>query len=40
MLSKTKMPPVYPGGILYEDFIKPLGITQYRLAKKMHVYPR
>ena len=23
-----------------EDFMKPLGITQYRLAKEMHVYPR
>ena len=39
-MSETKMPPVHPGEILYEDFMKPLGITQYRLAKEMHVYPR
>ena len=40
MMSETKMPPVHPGEILYEDFMKPLGITQYCLAKEMHVYPR
>ena len=39
-MSEAKMPPVHPGEILYEDFMKPLGITQYRLAKEMHVYPR
>ena len=39
-MSETKMPPIHPGEILYEDFMKPLGITQYRLAKEMHVYPR
>lgn len=39
-MSETKMAPVHPGEILYEDFMKPLGITQYRLAKEMHVYPR
>lgn len=39
-MAETKMPPVHPGEILYEDFMKPLGITQYRLAKEMHVYPR
>jgi addiction module HigA family antidote len=34
------MAPVHPGEILIEDFMKPLGLTQYRLAKAMHVYPR
>ena len=34
------MPPVHPGAMLHEEFMKPLGITQYRLAKEMHVYPR
>ena len=34
------MAPVHPGEILLEDFMKPLGITQYRLAKEMNVYPR
>jgi addiction module HigA family antidote len=31
------MPPVCPGEILLEDFLKPMGITQYRLAKSIHV---
>jgi antitoxin HigA-1 len=29
--------PVHPGEILAEDFLKPLGISQYRLAKDIHV---
>src|SRR5688572_24269913 len=29
--------PVHPGKILLEDFLKPLGISQYRLAKDIHV---
>ena len=29
--------PVAPGEILLEDFLKPLGITQYRLAKSIKV---
>ncbi len=29
--------PVHPGEILLEDFLKPLGITQYRLAKDIRV---
>ena len=29
--------PVHPGEILLEDFLKPLGISQYRLAKHIHV---
>jgi antitoxin HigA-1 len=39
-MNEAKSPPVHPGEILLEDFMKPLGITQYRLAKSMHVYPR
>lgn len=34
------MPPVHPGEILLEDFLKPMGITQYRLAKDIQVHPR
>lgn len=38
---RTKlMSPVHPGEILMEEFIKPLGISQYRIAKEMNVYPR
>ena len=32
-----KMEPVHPGEILLEEFLKPMGISQYRLAKEIHV---
>ena len=35
-----KMPPVHPGEILLEEFLKPLGISQYRLAVDISVPPR
>jgi len=35
-----RLPPVHPGEILVEEFLKPLGISQYRLAKGIHVPPR
>ena len=31
--------PIHPGEILLEDFMKPLGISQYRLAKDLGVTP-
>jgi antitoxin HigA-1 len=38
---KTKrLKPIHPGEILSEDFLKPMGVTQYRLAKDIHVPPR
>jgi plasmid maintenance system antidote protein VapI len=39
-MKETKIPPVHPGEVLLEDFLKPLGISQYQLAKGMKVYPR
>lgn len=36
----TKQPPVHPGEILHEDFLKPMGISQYRLAVRIKVPPR
>ena len=39
-MKETRIRPVHPGEVLLEDFLKPLGITQYRLAKEMKVYPR
>lgn len=39
-MAGKKMPPVHPGEILLEEFLKPLGITQYRLAKAINVPPR
>ncbi|MCY4575102.1 MAG: HigA family addiction module antitoxin [Chloroflexi bacterium] len=35
-----KMPPIHPGEILDEEFLKPLGMTKYRLAKSIGVDPR
>jgi antitoxin HigA-1 len=32
--------PVHPGEILLEDFLKPLRISQYRLAREIHVPAR
>ena len=32
-----KMKPVHPGEILAEEFLGPMGISQYRLAKEIHV---
>src|SRR4051794_25194569 len=37
---KTTLAPVHPGEVLLEEFMKPLGITQYRLAKETNVPPR
>jgi addiction module HigA family antidote len=34
------MTPVHPGEILAEEFLSPLGISQYRLAKETGVPPR
>ena len=35
-----KMPPVHPGEVLSEEFLKPMGISQYRLAVDISVPPR
>jgi antitoxin HigA-1 len=32
-----KLRPVTPGEILLEEFLKPMGLTQYRLAKEIDV---
>ena len=34
------MPPIHPGEVLFEEFLKPMGISQYRLAKDISVPPR
>jgi antitoxin HigA-1 len=36
-MTIKKIMPIHPGEILSEDFIKPLNITQYRLAKDIGV---
>ena len=34
------LPPIHPGEILLEEFLKPMGISQYRLAQDISVSPR
>ncbi|MDR2001369.1 MAG: HigA family addiction module antidote protein [Zoogloeaceae bacterium] len=38
--AKTRLAPIHPGEILLEDFLTPLGISQYALAKAIDVPPR
>ncbi len=40
MNNKKLLPSIHPGEILLEEFLKPLGISQYRLAKDMNVPAR
>jgi addiction module HigA family antidote len=39
-MKKRDLPPVHPGEILLEDFLKPLNISRYRLAKSIGVPQR
>src|SRR5258708_21039689 len=39
-MPQRKLPPIHPGEILREEFLIPLGISQYRLAKDTSVPPR
>ncbi len=39
-MAKTTLPPVHPGEVLLEEFLEPMGISQYRLAKDISVPPR
>lgn len=39
-MTKRDFLPIHPGEILLEEFLKPMGITQYRLAKDVSVDPR
>jgi addiction module HigA family antidote len=36
----NKLPPIHPGEILLEEFLEPMGISQYRLANDISVPPR
>jgi len=38
--SKRKLPPVHPGEVLRDDFLEPMAISQYRLAKDTAMPPR
>jgi antitoxin HigA-1 len=38
-MTKRDFPPVHPGEILLTEFLEPMGVTQYRLAKDIGVAP-
>lgn len=39
-MTPKHLPPVHPGEVLLEEFLAPLGLSQYRLAKSISVPPR
>jgi addiction module HigA family antidote len=39
-MKSKQLSNITPGEILHEEFLKPMGITQYRLAKDIGVPPR
>ena len=39
-MAERKLPPIHPGEILLEEFLNPLGLSQYRLAKDISVPAR
>jgi antitoxin HigA-1 len=39
-MASRKLTPIHPGEVLLEDFLEPLGISQYRLAHDISVPPR
>ena len=39
-MNKEKIPPLHPGEILYEEFLKPMGLSQNQLAIAIKVPPR
>ena len=39
-MSNKLLPPIHPGEILLEEFLKPMGVSQYRLAKAISVPAR
>jgi addiction module HigA family antidote len=40
MMSEKMLPPVHPGEVLLEEFIKPMGLSQNRLGLDIGVHPR
>lgn len=39
-MAKKILEPIHPGEILFEEFLEPMGLSQYRLAKGLSVPPR
>ena len=39
-MREKKIPPIHPGEILYEEFLKPMNISQNKLGRDLGVSPR
>ena len=39
-MTENKLPPIHPGEMLREEFLEPMGISQYRIAKDIGAPPR
>lgn len=39
-MREKKIPPIHPGEILLEEFLKPMNISQYRISKDINVPAR
>lgn len=39
-MRMKRLPPIHPGEILREEFLKPMRLSQYRLAQDISVPPR
>ncbi len=39
-MNQKKLEPIHPGEVLLEEFLKPMGLSQNRLALDMRVPPR
>ncbi len=39
-MNRKDFPPLHPGEVLQEEFLKPMNLSQHRLALSMHVSPQ
>ena len=39
-MRQKRIPPIHPGEILLEEFLKPMNLSQYKLAKDINVPAR
>lgn len=39
-MARKRLAPIHPGEVLLEEFLEPLGLSQYRLAKSLRVPAR
>ena len=39
-MMNEKLNPIHPGEVLFEEFLKPMGLSQNRLSLEIGVHPR